>query len=103
MACHHLENLPEKLKILSSYLTSGGLLIFTDIDKGQEYADKFHNDNVKEEVTYPAGFTSQELEEWLTKAGFTNFKFARIVHFKKMCQDEIEREFILMTTSAVKI
>nr|CAG4716397.1 unnamed protein product [Naegleria fowleri] len=102
MVFHHLENVPEKMKLLASYLAPGGVLIFTDLDKDQEHSDKFHCKHMTHEVPYKGGFSSNEISQWLKEAHFVDEEFSRNVTTSKKGNDGIEREFILMTTSASK-
>ncbi|KAG2383213.1 hypothetical protein C9374_004550 [Naegleria lovaniensis] len=102
MVFHHLENVPEKIKLLASYLAPGGVLIFTEIDKDQDHSDKFHCKHMTHEVQYKGGFSANEISEWLKEAGFVNAEFSRNITTTKKGNDGIERDFILMTTSAFK-
>jgi len=102
MTFHHLENLPEKLKMLHSYLTKGGVLIFVDIDSDAEFAETFHCKHMKDEVQYKGGFSEKVLTNWLTENGFENAQFFRNVTVNKKGNDGIERDYVLMTTCAFK-
>ena len=76
MTLHHIEHIPDTVKLLQSYLKPKGLLVAFDIEKGAESM-------LHPSVHHPGGFTADQLCDWWKDAGLDNVSCEKVHRLKK--------------------
>lgn len=82
MTLHHIEHIPDTVKLLQSYLKPKGLLVAFDFEKGAE-SMLFHPQPISTCVHHPGGFTADELCDWWKDAALENVLCEQVHRFKK--------------------
>ena len=82
MTLHHIEHIPELIKVSKSYLKPQGKLVAFDLEKSAD-STLFHPQPVSPSVYHPGGFTADQLCAYWKDAGLSNVSCEKVHRFKK--------------------
>jgi tRNA (cmo5U34)-methyltransferase len=100
MVLHHIKDVASQMKVLSTILRPGGLLLFADLEK-TEQTPEFHPKHMHADV-YHHGFDANTLEQWLADAGFKNISIKRDITIAKDVESGGAKDFGIFVVSVCR-